>query len=79
MNRNRLLYDHRNKCNKHQKSMMYRTTDISSKFIAIFSNPEECKEFVDNYNQLLDYIDLIEYENTLLAKKANEYREKHDS
>lgn len=62
-----LSYDQRDKCNKREQSMMFRRfTEAdqgrSREYLATFESPEKCKAFVDNYNELLDTIDMLKYQ-----------------
>lgn len=75
----RLTYDQRDKCNQQEQSMMFRHFTASDQgrsreFLATFNTPQECKEFVDNYNELLDLIDLLQFQN----KELQEYKDMYE-
>lgn len=67
----KMTYDQREKCNRQEQSMMFkRFTEMdlgrSREYLATFESPEQCKAFVDNYNELLDTIDMLRYNNAEL-------------
>lgn len=80
MNMNQLIYDQREKCNKIEQSMMFMRlteTDLerSREYLATFESPEKCKAFVDSYNELLDLIDLLKFENKELTEYKHMYED----
>lgn len=76
---NRMTYDQREKCNQQEQSMMFMSfTEMdqgrSREYLATFESPEKCKAFVDNYNELLDLIDLLKFQN----KELQEYKDMYE-
>lgn len=76
----RLSDDQYVRCNYNEQCMMFRnfySTDKgkSRKFLAQFNSPNECKKFVDDYNELIHTIIELKHNNIQLQKYKEMYED----